>query len=118
MRKFDSFLLGLVALISINAAFAGDGFKPEVNSLVEEAQARPGFHCVSHCDAQAQAFQAYANELEKRVAKLEDKASKELSVLLGYNKRLNEIERILSGKDGKGGLQKQVTILHSKKADK
>ena len=110
MRKFDSFLLGLVALISINAAFAGDGFKPEVNSLAEEAQAK--------CDAQAQAVQAYANELEKRVAKLEDKASKELSVLLGYNKRLNEIERILSGKDGKGGLQKQVTVLHSKKADK
>ena len=32
--------------------------------------------------------------------------------------RLDDLERIVSGKDGKGGLQHQVTILHSKKADK
>ena len=32
--------------------------------------------------------------------------------------RLDALERIVSGKNGKGGLQQQVSVLHAKKVDK
>lgn len=97
MRKFDGFLLGFIAFTSINAASASDGFKAELNSLAEESRAQAkeiGYQATKNED-QFQAVQAYANELERRVAKLEEKSNKDKEEMQAIRDQIARIVGVL-----------------------
>lgn len=65
-----------------------------------------------------QAVTAEDNDQNKVIAELANKIDRQAKGMGLMTIRIAELERKVSGKDGKGGLQKQVTVLHSKKADK